>query len=108
MPEILYRHMGTFFVTNLLFVPGIDIKRQNMPGIQRLTVRSLDVERRDLIWGKAEALGFVQIDSKQSIDFMGIQCAGIPLSIPCNRGLISSDLQSLGRWSQKNANKYGI
>lgn len=51
-----------------------------MPGVQRLAIRRLNVERRDLVLRKSKALAVGQIIAHpQCVESIGIQSAG-PIS----------------------------
>ena len=46
-----------------------------MPCVQRLAIRCVDVERRDLTLGKSELLGVVDVVEEERIEFVSVQCA---------------------------------
>ena len=59
-------------VAQSLFIPSIDIDRQNVPGVQSLAVRSLDVEGSHLVLCKAKLFRVIDVVPEECIDLVRV------------------------------------
>jgi hypothetical protein len=72
--EVFNGSTRAFFGENGFLVSGVDIQRQYMPGIQRLPIWRLQVERCDLPPGESKRLPCIQvIAEEEGVELVGVE-----------------------------------
>ena len=70
-----YRCKWTLLATDFLFILGVDVGGQDVPGIETFMIRCLEDEGSNLVGSKAEGLGVVQVFQEERVDFVCVECA---------------------------------